>query len=155
MNWLDWTIIILYLTGMISLSVCLGRSQSSLEDYFVGGRKLSWWSVGISTMATQTSAISFISIPAFVALKTGGGLTWLQYELGVPLAMIIVMAFLIPFFRRRGYHRFDRRCRLQPFPVDILSRFALDVVERFRGYDCYPGLNSSECGKAGRTNKKH
>jgi SSS family solute:Na+ symporter len=100
MNYLDWTIIILYLTGMISLSVYLGRSQSSQEDYFVGGRKLSWWSVGISTMATQTSAISFISIPAFVALKTGGGLTWLQYELGVPLAMIIVMAFLIPFFRR-------------------------------------------------------
>ena len=100
MNYLDWTIIILYLTGMISLSVYLGRSQSSQEDYFVGGRKLSWWSVGISTMATQTSAISFISIPAFVALRTGGGLTWLQYELGVPLAMIIVMAFLIPFFRR-------------------------------------------------------
>ena len=74
MNLLDWTIIILYLTGMISLSVYLGRSQSSQEDYFVGGRKLSWWSVGISTMATQTSAISFISIPAFVALKTGGGI---------------------------------------------------------------------------------
>jgi|GEM_PF-4940373 len=74
MNWLDWTIIILYLTGMISLSMYLGRSQSSQEDYFGGGRKLSWWSVGISTMATQTSAISFISIPAFVALKTGGGI---------------------------------------------------------------------------------
>ena len=51
-------------------------------------------------MATQTSAISFISIPAFVALKEGGGLTWLQYELAVPLAIILVMAFLIPFFRK-------------------------------------------------------
>jgi SSS family solute:Na+ symporter len=66
----------------------------------VGGRKLSWWAVGLSTMATQTSAISFISIPAFVALKEGGGLTWLQYELAVPLAIILVMAFLIPFFRK-------------------------------------------------------
>ncbi len=100
MNSLDWFIIVIYLFGMIGLSVYLGRGQSNEEDYFVGGRKLSWWSVGISTMATQTSAISFISIPAFVALKEGGGLTWLQYELAVPLAIILVMVFLIPFFRR-------------------------------------------------------
>jgi SSS family solute:Na+ symporter len=51
-------------------------------------------------MATQTSAISFISIPAFVALRPGGGLTWLQYELAVPLAVMAVMALLLPFFRR-------------------------------------------------------
>jgi SSS family solute:Na+ symporter len=100
MNTLDWFIIIFYLCGMIGLSIFLGRSQSNEEDYFVGGRKLSWWAVGLSTMATQTSAISFISIPAFVALKEGGGLTWLQYELAVPLAIILVMVFLIPFFRK-------------------------------------------------------
>jgi SSS family solute:Na+ symporter len=51
-------------------------------------------------MATQTSAVSFISVPAFVALREGGGLTWLQNELAVPLAMIFIMVFLIPFFRR-------------------------------------------------------
>ena len=99
MNAFDWCIIVVYLCAMIGLSVYLGRSQSSQEDYFVGGRKLSWWAVGLSTMATQTSAISFISIPAFVALREGGGLTWLQYELAVPIAIIFVMAFLIPFFR--------------------------------------------------------
>ncbi|MGD8267527.1 MAG: hypothetical protein PVF55_05125 [Desulfobacterales bacterium] len=85
---------------MIALSVYRGRRQNDQEDYFVGGRNLSWWSVGLSTMATQTSAVSFISIPAFVALKPGGGLTWLQYELALPLAMIAVMVLLIPFFRR-------------------------------------------------------
>ena len=100
MNSLDWFIILVYLCTMIGLSIYLGRGQSNEEDYFVGGRKLSWWAVGLSTMATQTSAISFISIPAFVALKEGGGLTWLQYELAVPLAIILVMAFLIPFFRK-------------------------------------------------------
>jgi SSS family solute:Na+ symporter len=99
MNTLDWTVIIFYFVGMISLSVYLGRRQSSQEDYFVGGRKLSWWAVGLSTMATQTSAISFISIPTFVAIKAGGGLTWVQYELAVPLAIIVVMVFLIPLFR--------------------------------------------------------
>ena len=100
MNSFDWFVIVAYLCGMIGFSVYLGRGQTDVEDYFVGGRKLSWWSVGISTMATQTSAISFISIPAFVALKEGGGLTWLQYELALPLAIILVMVFLIPFFRK-------------------------------------------------------
>ena len=69
MNSLDWFIIIVYLGAMVGLSVYLGRGQTNEEDYFVGGRKLSWWAVGLSTMATQTSAISFISIPAFVALS--------------------------------------------------------------------------------------
>lgn len=85
---------------MIVLSIYLGRGQEHEADYYVGGRNLPWWAVGISTMATQTSAISFISVPAFVAFREGGGLTWLQYELAVPLAIIFVMIFLIPFFRR-------------------------------------------------------
>ncbi len=97
MSSLDWLVITVYIIAMIGLSVYLGRRQSDQDDYFVGGRSLSWWSVGLSTMATQTSSISFISIPAFVALKPGGGLNWLQYELAVPLAMIAVMVFLIPF----------------------------------------------------------
>jgi SSS family solute:Na+ symporter len=93
-------VITVYIIAMIGLSVYLGRRQADQEDYFVGGRNLPWWGVGLSTMATQTSAISFIFIPAFVALKPGGCLTWLPYELAVPLAMIAVMVLLIPFFRR-------------------------------------------------------
>ncbi len=100
MNLFDWAIICMYLGGMILLSVYLGRGQREQADYYVGGRNIPWWATGISTMATQTSAISFISIPAFVALREGGGLTWLQYELAVPLSIIFVMVFLIPFFRR-------------------------------------------------------
>jgi SSS family solute:Na+ symporter len=100
MSLIDWSVIAGYIIAMIGLSVYIGRQQSDQDDYFVGGRNLAWWSVGLSTMATQTSSVSFISIPAFVALKPGGGLTWLQYELAVPLAMIAVMVFLIPFFRK-------------------------------------------------------
>jgi SSS family solute:Na+ symporter len=48
MNFLDWTVIMFYFVGMIGLSVYLGRRQSSQEDYFVGGRKLPWWAVGVS-----------------------------------------------------------------------------------------------------------
>ncbi|MEA2093152.1 MAG: sodium/solute symporter [Pseudomonadota bacterium] len=100
MTTIDWIIVTLYMAFMIGLSVYLGRGQTNQEDYYLGGRDLPWWSVAISTMATQTSAVSFMSIPAFVALKPGGGLTWLQYELAVPLAMIAVSMFLLPFFRR-------------------------------------------------------
>lgn len=130
MTGIDWGIIVVYLLGMIGLSVYLGRGQSSQDDYYVGGRNLPWWAVGISTMATQTSAVSFISIPAFVALKEGGGLTWLQYELAVPLAMVFVMVLFIPFFRHLELisvyeyleHRFSPAVRLLMSGVFLLSR---------------------------------
>ncbi len=128
MSLLDGSIIVAYLIGMMGLSVYLGRGQSSEEDYFVGGRNLPWWAVGLSTMATQTSAISFISIPAFVALRAGGGLTWLQYELAVPFAMIVLMAVIFPVFRRLNLislyayleKRFDRNTRRV---ISILFQF--------------------------------
>ena len=115
---------------MIVFSAWLGRGQSDQADYYVGGRNLPWWAVGISTMATQASAISFISIPAFVALKEGGGLTWLQYELAVPLAMVAVMVLLIPHFRKLQLvsvyeyleMRFDLPTRLMLSGVFLISR---------------------------------
>ena len=95
----DWVVVAGYGLAMIALSLWLGRGQRTQADYYVGGRDLPWWAIGISTMATQTSAVSFLSIPAFVALKPGGGLTWLQFELALPLAMIGVAMLLLPFFR--------------------------------------------------------
>lgn len=100
MNTLDWSIIGAYIAGLLLLSAVLSRRHRGEADYYVGGRRLPWWAVGLSTMATQSSAISFLGIPAYVALRQGGGLNWLQYELAVPLAMIAVMALLVPFFRR-------------------------------------------------------
>ena len=130
MTILDWAIIALYMLGMIALSVYLRRGQTDQEDYYVGGRNLPWWAVGISTMATQTSAISFVSIPAFVALRAGGGLTWLQYELALPLAIIFTVVFLLPFFRKLelvsvyGYleRRFGLSARQVVSGVFLLSR---------------------------------
>jgi len=130
MTTLDWLVLGTYLAGMIGMSVFLSRGQESTDDYYVGGRNLPWWAVGISTMATQTSANSFIGIPAFVALTVGGGLTWLQYELAVPLALIFVMIFLVPFFRDLRLisvyeyleMRFDRPTRLVMSGVFLVSR---------------------------------
>jgi SSS family solute:Na+ symporter len=130
MTSLDWIIIAIYMAGLIGMSVFLGRGQDDPEDYYVGGRDLPWWAVGISTMATQASVISFVSVPAFVALKEGGGMTLLQFELAVPLAMIFVMVVLIPFFRQLElvsvYEylelRFSRKVRLLLSATFLISR---------------------------------
>jgi len=103
MNYLDWLVILIYTVGIIGFAVYLTRSQKDTEDYYLGGRKIKWWQSGASTMATQLGAISFISAPAFVAIKEGGGLKWLCYEFGVPLALILVMAIIIPTLHKNHY----------------------------------------------------
>ena len=54
------------------------------------------WPIALSIMATQVSAVSLIGAPAFVALKPGGGLRWLQYELAVPIALIALILVVRP-----------------------------------------------------------
>ncbi len=130
MSRLDWGVLGAYLAGMILLSLRLSKGQSDSDDYYVGGRELPWWAVGISVMATQSSANSFVGIPSFVALAAGGGLVWLQYELAVPLAMIAIAVLLLPLFRELSlvsvYEylelRFDRTTRLVCSGVFLLSR---------------------------------
>ena len=98
MGLLDWIVITLYIGGLIFLGWFLGLKQKTSEDYYLAGRKLPWFPIGFSTMATQLGAVSFISAPAFVALRPNGGLIWLGYELGLPLAMALLMFLFFPVF---------------------------------------------------------
>ena len=100
MNYLDWIVVVVYAAFLILLSRYLSKRQGDMEDYYLGGRDIPWWAIGVSTMATQLGAISFISAPAFVALKPGGGLTWLGYEFAVPVALVFVMIFILPVIHR-------------------------------------------------------
>ena len=100
LNLLDYTIFILYFSALIFMSWRLSKGQKDETDYYVGSRKMPWWAIGISTAATQTSAIGFMSVPAFVAMKQDGGMKLLQGEFILPIAMIFIMVFLIPFFRK-------------------------------------------------------
>jgi len=95
MNILDYSIIGLYLVGMLAIGFVL-RDQKGEKDYFLGGNNIGWFPLSLSTMATQLSAISFISAPAFVGMREGGGLKWLTFEFGVPLAMVFVMFVVAP-----------------------------------------------------------
>jgi len=116
---LDWSIIAGYLAAMIGLGWWLSTSQSTAEDYFLGSRQRGPWSISVSVLATQCSTNSILGAPAFVAFVGGGGLVWLQYELAVPLAMVVLMLWVFPaLYRRREFSiyglleaRFDRATR--------------------------------------------
>ena len=124
MNWIDYTIILIYLLGFLGIGY-LFKDNKSPRDYFLGGRNIGWLPLSLSTMATQLSAISFISAPAFVGLKSGGGMQWLTYEFGVPLAMAFLMIALIPSLYKSGvlsvYEYLEKR-------FDSSSRLLISVV---------------------------
>ncbi|MEM7187639.1 MAG: sodium transporter, partial [Bacteroidota bacterium] len=101
MNWLDYTIVISYIVFFLGMGYFFKNNKDS-KDYFLGGRSLGWFPLSLSTMATQLSAISFISAPAFVGIKLAGGMKWLTFEFAVPLAMIAIMLFVIPPLFRSG-----------------------------------------------------
>lgn len=113
MTALDWTIVALYLGGLVTMSYWLSKGQATGRDYYLGGQTLGWGSIGLSTMATQLGAISFVSAPAFVGLRDGGGMQWLSYEFGVPLAMIFLIGVVVPPLYRAGvvsvYEYLERR----------------------------------------------
>jgi solute carrier family 5 (sodium-dependent multivitamin transporter), member 6 len=135
MNYLDYTIILLYCAAMLGIGLYVKDSKNS-TDFFQGGRNFGWRPLLLSVMATQLSAISFISAPAFVGFKTGGGLKWLTFEFAVPIAMIFIAAVIIPPLYRSGVvsayeyleKRFGRSTRLLISGVFLISRgFATGV----------------------------
>ncbi|WP_289045154.1 sodium:solute symporter [uncultured Olleya sp.] len=129
MNYIDYIIIVLYLIGFLGIGYFFKENKNS-KDYFLGGQSMGWFPLSLSTMATQLSAISFISAPAFVGLKDGGGLQWLTYEFGVPLAMAFLLIAIIPTLYKSGIvsvyefleRRFDASSRLLISFVFQISR---------------------------------
>lgn len=129
MNYIDYIIIVVYLFGFLGIGYFFKENNNS-SDYFLGGRSIGWFPLSLSTMATQLSAISFISAPAFVGLKEGGGLQWLTYEFGVPLAMAFLLIAIIPSLYKSGIvsvyefleKRFDASSRLLISFVFQISR---------------------------------
>ena len=136
MNYLDYIVIVVYIIGFLLLGRLFKGSESG-KDYFLGGKSFGWASLSLSTVATQLSAISFISAPAFVGLKDGGGMMWLTYEFAVPLAMLFLMVFLIPPMYKAGIvsvyeyleRRFSASTRILMSSVFQISRaFATSVM---------------------------
>ena len=136
MNYIDYSIVVCYFIAMIWMGMRFKKSEKNTE-YFLGGKGFGWFSLCMSTMATQLSVISFVSAPAFVGLRTGGGMQWLTFEFGVPLAMIILIAFIAPALYRSSVvsayafleKRFNTSSRLLLSSVFLISRsFATSVT---------------------------
>lgn len=94
---LDGAVIVAYLLGVTAFGTWLGRSQAGAHDYFLGGRAIPWWAVCFSVVATETSALTFISVPA-TAYQSD--MWMLQLTVGYLIGRIAIAAILLP-----GYFR--------------------------------------------------
>lgn len=105
---LDWSIVIGYLVLTTWLGGRLAGKQSTIRDFFLGGRKLPWWAVSGSIIATEISAVTFISVPSIV-FRPGGDFTYLQLGLiGTFLARLVVGYVLVPaYYQREIYSPYD------------------------------------------------
>jgi solute:Na+ symporter, SSS family len=90
---LDFFVLVLYLAGTTALGIWLGRDQKDAKDYFVAGKRIPWWAILFSVVATETSALTFISIPGLAYMTNLG---FLQIATGYLLGRIVVAYTLLP-----------------------------------------------------------
>lgn len=90
---LDVIIVVLYLAGVTAYGIIKGGKQKSARDYFVSEKAIPWWAVCFAIVATETSALTFISIPGVAYV---GNLNFLQIAIGYIIGRIIVSYFLLP-----------------------------------------------------------
>ncbi len=96
-GWLNWTVLVLYLVGMLGMGIYFMRKENGADDFFKGGGRIPWWAAGISIYATMLSAITYMTIPA-KAYSTD----WTYYPM---LWMILLVSFpvikyYLPYFRK-------------------------------------------------------
>jgi SSS family solute:Na+ symporter len=134
MHPIDWLVVAGYLVWIVWDGLRLTKKSQEVEGYFLGGRNLPWWAVGLSVMATQLSAITMIG-------TTGQGYTdgmrFLQFYYALPIAMIVLSVTLVPFFHQAKIYtayeylerRFDAKTRAVTSLLFLLSRsMSLGVV---------------------------
>ncbi len=110
---IDAAIIVAYLVGVVLFGVWIGRGQRNVAGYLVGGRDLPWWGLLLSIVATETSTVTFLSIPGLAFNPKGGSLVFLQLMLGYVLGRFLVAGLFLPHYFRgelfTSYQVLDRR----------------------------------------------
>jgi solute:Na+ symporter, SSS family len=96
----DLVIVAAYIAGMTLLGVYFTRKQKDLRTYFVGGRNVGWFMILMSIVATETSAVTFLSVPGLGYNPSGGNLTFLQLSFGYIVGRCVVAWFLLPQYMR-------------------------------------------------------
>jgi solute:Na+ symporter, SSS family len=124
---LDWTVLVSYVVCIVSFGVWAGRGNKKIDDFFLAGRRMRWWAIGLSVMATQISAITFVGTTGQAYTD---GMRFLVVYFGLPFAMVILCLTLVPFFYRAQVftayeyleRRFDARTRTLTSCLFLLSR---------------------------------
>jgi Na+/proline symporter len=127
MSTLDWTILAVYLVGIVLFGYWVGRNNRKIDDFFLAGREMPWWAIGLSVMATQISAITFIGT---TGQAYGDGMRFLVVYFALPFAMVILCLTLVPFFYRARVftayeyleQRFDLKTRTITSLLFLLQR---------------------------------
>lgn len=127
MNWLDWIVMLGTLFGIAAYGTWKTRKNRNIESYLHGNNDLKWATIGLSVMATQASAITFISTPG---QAFDSGMAFVQNYFGLPIALIIVSAVFIPIYYKLNVFtayeylesRFDLKTRLLAAFLFLLQR---------------------------------
>src|SRR5881296_2457091 len=136
MRSLDIAVIIAYFAAVIAVGLLLAGRQRDASDYFLGHRGLPWWALMFSVVATETSALTVISVPGLAAR---GNLTFLQIAFGYVVGRIGVAALLLPGYfegtQETAYQRLERRfgtaARRTASGMFLLTRALADCVRVF------------------------
>jgi Na+/proline symporter len=127
MELIDWIILFGTLLGIVGYGTWKTRQQSSMSGYLKGDNSMKWYTIGLSIMATQASAITFLSTPG-QAYESGMG--FVQFYFGLPLAVVVISAVFIPLYYKLNVFtayeylekRFDIRVRLVTALLFLISR---------------------------------
>ncbi len=127
MHWINWAIVIVWLLYVSIDGIRRSRGTNKLEGYFLGGRSLPWWVVGLSVMATQLSAVTMIGTTGQGAVD---GMRFVQFYFGLPIALVILGVTIVPFLHRAKVYtayeflerRFDAKTRSLTSVLFLVSR---------------------------------
>jgi Na+/proline symporter len=127
MHIIDWSVLIGTLFFIVAYGVYKTRNITSTESYLLGDRDLKWWTIGLSVMATQASAITFLSTPGQAYEE---GLGFAQFYFGLPIAMVILCIFVLPIFYKLKVYtayeylegRFDLKTRTLTAILFLIQR---------------------------------
>ncbi|WP_445957077.1 sodium:solute symporter [Yeosuana sp.] len=97
LSWIDWVVLAVTLLFIVIYGTWKTRGSKNVQDYLKGGNTSKWWTIGLSVMATQASAITFLSTPG-QAFNDGMG--FVQFYFGLPIAMIVICMVFIPLYHR-------------------------------------------------------
>ena len=127
MHWINWLIVVVYLTYVVVDGVRKSKDTDTISGYFVANKSLAWWVVGLSVMATQLSAVTMIGTTGQGATD---GIRFVQIYFGLPLAMVILGVTIVPMLHGSGVYtayeylerRFDAKTRSFTALLFLLSR---------------------------------